>query len=49
LEQRLNLGVEPVDPRGAAALQDRIDASPELLDVLAPLVGVLRRERKAAA
>jgi Tfp pilus assembly PilM family ATPase len=49
LEQRLNLGVEAVDPRGAAALQDRIAASPELLDVLAPLVGLLLRERKAAA
>ena len=49
LEQRLQLGVEAVDPRGAAALQDRINASPELLDVLAPLVGVLLRERKAAA
>jgi Tfp pilus assembly PilM family ATPase len=49
LEQRLQLGVEPVDPRGAAALQDRINASPELLDVLAPLVGVLLRERRVAA
>ena len=29
-------------------LQDRIGASPELLDVLAPLVGMLLRERKAA-
>lgn len=48
LEQRLRLGVESVDPRSAAALQDRIGASPELLDVLAPLVGMLLRERKAA-
>jgi Tfp pilus assembly PilM family ATPase len=48
LEQRLKLGVEAVDPRTAAALQDRIAASPELLDVLAPLVGMLLRERKAA-
>lgn len=48
LEQRLKIGVEAVDPRGAAALQDRIGASPELLDVLAPLVGMLMRERKAA-
>ena len=48
LEQRLRIGVEAVDPRGAAALQDRIGASPELLDVLAPLVGMLMRERKAA-
>jgi Tfp pilus assembly PilM family ATPase len=48
LEQRLKIGVEAVDPRHAAALQDRIAASPELLDVLAPLVGMLLRERKAA-
>lgn len=48
LEQRLRLNVEAVDPRTAAALQDRIAASPELLDVLAPLVGMLLRERKAA-
>jgi Tfp pilus assembly PilM family ATPase len=48
LEQRLRIGVEAVDPRSAAALQDRIGASPELLDVLAPLVGMLLRERKAA-
>ena len=48
LEQRLKIGVEAVDPRAAAALQDRIAASPELLDVLAPLVGMLLRERKAA-
>jgi Tfp pilus assembly PilM family ATPase len=48
LEQRLRIGVEAVDPRSAAALQDRIAASPELLDVLAPLVGMLLRERRAA-
>ena len=48
LEERLRVNVEPVDPRGAAGLQDRIGASPELLDVLAPLVGMLLRERQAA-
>jgi Tfp pilus assembly PilM family ATPase len=48
LEERLRVAVESVDPRSAAALQDRIGASPELLDVLAPLVGILMRERKAA-
>jgi Tfp pilus assembly PilM family ATPase len=48
LEERLKIGVEAVDPRTAAALQDRIGASPELLDVLAPLVGMLMRERRAA-
>jgi Type IV pilus assembly protein PilM len=48
LEERLGVSVDAVDPRGAAALQDRIGASPELLDVLAPLVGMLMRERKVA-
>ncbi len=48
LEERLGLNVESVDPRGAAALLDRIAASPELLDVLAPLVGMLLREKKVA-
>jgi Tfp pilus assembly PilM family ATPase len=49
VEERLQLTVEPVDPRGAAALRDRISASPDLLDTLAPLVGILARERKVAA
>jgi Tfp pilus assembly PilM family ATPase len=48
VEERLRVPVEAVDPRGAAGLQDRIGASPELLDILAPLVGLLLRERKAA-
>lgn len=48
LEERLGLNVESVDPRGAASLVDRIGASPELLDVLAPLVGMLLREQRAA-
>ena len=48
LEERLGLGVEAVDPRGAAQLIDRIGASPALLDTLAPLVGLLLRERKVA-
>jgi Tfp pilus assembly PilM family ATPase len=48
LEERLRVSVESVDPRAAAGLQDRIGASAELLDVLAPLIGILMRERKAA-
>jgi Tfp pilus assembly PilM family ATPase len=48
IEERLSVEVEPVDPRGGAALLDRISASPEMLDALAPLVGILLRERKAA-
>jgi type IV pilus assembly protein PilM len=45
LEDRLGRQVEPVDPRNAAALTDRILAAPALLDVLAPLVGLLLRDR----
>lgn len=48
LEERLGIGVESVDPRHAAALVDRIIASPELLDLLAPLVGMLRRDGRVA-
>lgn len=48
LEERLGVDVEPVDPRAAAGLLDRITASPAVLDALAPLVGILMRARQAA-
>jgi len=47
LEERLTTQVETVDPRTAAALTDRISAPPALLDTLAPLVGLLLRDRDA--
>ncbi len=47
LEQRLGTTVDAIDPRTAATLVDRIAATPELLDALAPLVGLLARERAA--
>jgi type IV pilus assembly protein PilM len=47
LEQRLNARVDHVDPRRAAILTDRISAQGDLLDALAPLVGLLARERAA--
>jgi type IV pilus assembly protein PilM len=47
LEQRLATRVDQVDPRQAASLTDRISASPDLLDALAPLVGLMARERAA--
>jgi len=47
LEQRLNTRVDTIDPRGAANLMDRINATAELLDALAPLVGLLAREQAA--
>jgi Tfp pilus assembly PilM family ATPase len=49
LEQRLVATVDSVDPRAAAALTDRIVAAPALLDTLSPLVGLLLRNREAAA
>jgi Tfp pilus assembly PilM family ATPase len=48
LEERMGIGVEAVDPRASAALLDRITAAPGTLDALAPLVGILMRERKVA-
>jgi type IV pilus assembly protein PilM len=47
IEERLGSRVEPVDFRGAASLRDRITANAALVDVLAPAVGVLVRERMA--
>jgi type IV pilus assembly protein PilM len=47
LEERMGVRVEPLDFRGTAAMRDRINAGPELLDALAPAVGVLLRERAA--
>jgi type IV pilus assembly protein PilM len=46
IEDRLKTPVETVDPRTAAALTDRIAAAPALLDALAPLVGLLLRDRR---
>jgi type IV pilus assembly protein PilM len=47
LETRLGTRVETIDPRPAIALADRIAVSPSLLDTLAPVVGLLLRERTA--
>jgi len=47
LEDRLAARVDSVDPRTAATLTDRITANTELLDALAPLVGLLARQRAA--
>jgi type IV pilus assembly protein PilM len=48
LQARLATTVETVDSRTAAALTDRITAAPPLLDTLAPLVGLLLRDREPA-
>jgi type IV pilus assembly protein PilM len=47
LEERIGMRVEAMDFRPAAELRDRIGASAELLDMLAPSVGVLLRDRIA--
>jgi hypothetical protein len=47
LEGRVGTPVEVVDFRGAVALRDRIAAGPELLDSLAPAIGIILRERVA--
>jgi type IV pilus assembly protein PilM len=47
LEDRIGIMAEPIDFRSAADIRDRISAGPELLDTLAPAVGILLRERTA--
>ena len=47
LEERLGVAVEAIDPTRMAALTDRITTSPDVLDVLGPLVGVMLRTMRA--
>ena len=47
LEERIAMRVDPIDFRPAAELRDRIEIGPELLDMLAPSVGALLRDRVA--
>jgi type IV pilus assembly protein PilM len=47
LEQRLGTRVDSIDPRNTAVLTDRISANVDLLDALAPLVGLIAREQAA--
>jgi hypothetical protein len=47
LEERMNVRVEALDFRGTAGMRDRINAGSELLDALAPAVGVVLREQVA--
>ena len=48
LESRLGARVEPVDPRPAAPLADRISATADVLDQVAAPVGLLLRDRVAS-
>jgi type IV pilus assembly protein PilM len=47
LEERAGVKVDLVDFRSAVGMRDRIATGPELLDALAPALGVLLRERVA--
>jgi Tfp pilus assembly PilM family ATPase len=47
LESRLGTRVDPLDFRGAVAMRDRIAVAPELLDSLAPAIGLILREQVA--
>jgi type IV pilus assembly protein PilM len=47
VEERLGSRVESLDFRNTVPIRDRISAGPELLDALAPALGVLLRERVA--
>lgn len=49
LQERLATAVEAVEPRAAVGLTDRITASPAFLDTIAPLVGLLLRNRDVIA
>lgn len=49
IEERLGVKVETLDVRTGVTLRDRIAAGPELLDALAPAVGVLLRDLSPAA
>src|SRR5262245_48224467 len=48
LEERLGVSVESIDPSRTAALTDRISTTPDLMDVLGPLVGMALRTRGEA-
>jgi type IV pilus assembly protein PilM len=47
LEERIGMRVDSMDFRPAAEMRDRITPAPELLDTLAPAVGILLRDRVA--
>jgi type IV pilus assembly protein PilM len=48
LEERLQVAVEPIDPTRIVPIADRISSSPDLADILTPLLGVLMRTRAEA-
>jgi type IV pilus assembly protein PilM len=49
LEERLGAPVQPIDPTKVASLNDRIGVTTDLMDLLAPLAGMLVRTHREAA
>jgi Tfp pilus assembly PilM family ATPase len=47
IEERLGVRVEALDLRAAASLRDRLRGTPDLIDTLAPALGIVLRERVA--
>jgi Tfp pilus assembly PilM family ATPase len=45
-EERLGVAVEAIDPTRVAALTDRLTVTPDLMDILGPLVGMAVRTRR---
>ena len=48
LEDRLGVPVDTIDPTKCATLNDRIGVTPDLMDILAPLAGILMRTHHEA-
>ncbi|MSO82671.1 MAG: hypothetical protein EXQ53_05195 [Acidobacteria bacterium] len=48
LEERLGTTVEPIDPTMVAAPSDRVSVTADLMDILAPLTGMLLRTHREA-
>jgi hypothetical protein len=48
MEERLSVPVETIDPTKFATLNDRIGVTPDVMDILAPLAGILMRTRYEA-
>jgi Tfp pilus assembly PilM family ATPase len=48
LEERLGVPVEAVDPTRFAALNDRLTVTPDMMNILAPLAGILMRTHHEA-
>jgi type IV pilus assembly protein PilM len=48
LQERLGVKVDAIDTAAPASMSDRLTASPDTLDMLAPLVGILLRTQREA-